>query len=172
MFSQDQVVPPPPHELPVTPVTPVTARQQTSTPSPKSSPTASGPYHRSERIVSLLVGLALPLLAGTMVWWPWGVPDIFDSGTALLVVAISSLALSLLGAFVFRSMWAVLVVPCAWVVGQIVGLVVATLVQGATFEYFWSTTAVLTGLAMWPLAVCGGVGAMVGKWWHGRQQRI
>jgi hypothetical protein len=107
-----------------------------------------------------------------MVWWPWGVPDIFDSEMALLIVAISSLALSLLGGFVFRSMWAVLVVPGAWVAGQMASLVVTTLVQGETFAYFWNMTAVLTQLAALPLAVCGGVGAMAGIWWHGRQQRV
>lgn len=146
-----------------------TASEPMAQPSPNisSQPSPAAP-RRDKGVLTLVLGVVLPLLAGTMVWWPWGVPDIFDSGTALLIVTISSLALSLLGGFAFRSMWAVLVVPCAWLLGQMVGLVVATLVQGATFEYFWNTTAVLAGLAAWPLAVCGGVGAMVSKWWHGR----
>ena len=170
MVSQEQVVPPPPPESSVTP------SQQTSSQITQTAQSAQTPQMPSVspqsrgRVLSLVLAGALPLLAGTMVWWPWGPGDMFDSELTFWTVVVSGLVLALLGGGFLRSMWAVLVIPCAWLVGEMASSVVVTLIQGGTFNNFWDVTSMFVAWATVPLAVCGGFGALLGKWWHRERQ--
>ncbi len=108
---------------------PVENKQTATSLEGRSGPTPVWP----RRWVSLLMyflGVVLPMVAGSMVGWPWWVGDIFDAewvlNTVVLVMALSVFA----GAFLLRSWWAFLIVPVAWIVGEILGAALAPFVQG------------------------------------------
>lgn len=145
---------PPVHEPPTV---------NTSAQSPQPAPPS-----RRRGSARLLLGVALPLVAGSMVWWPWGVPDIFDSGEVLLTVVLSMVLGTAIGAWLLGlrlpGAWGALLAPLAWIVGEVLAAVFVPLLEGGwpalqAQEHFWDAQAVIIQLALLPLLVCAGVGA-------------
>lgn len=144
---------------------------QPATANEKPSQEVSAPPRSGKRLFVMALGVALPLIAGTMVWWPWGVGDMFDSGWVLFTVAVAGGVLAFAGALLLRTPWALLIVPAVWAVGEMLGLGVATLAAGGDWEHFWDTTLMIVWLVILPLALCAGLGSLLGKWLHQRRQR-
>src|SRR5215469_2746837 len=81
-------------------------------------------------IVFSILGTVLPLVAGSMVWWPWGVPDFFDSQWVFNLVIVAALVSVAVGAFLlcyaFRVWWVAVFAAVAWIIGEFLGVVVRT----------------------------------------------
>jgi len=99
-------------------------------------------------IVVLLstLGIALPLVAGSMVSWPWGLGGIplNDWFLAIVVPVVVPVTLgAFLLCFALRTWWVALFAGAAWVVGEFLAAMVHPLVVGgwpelqATQGYFW-----------------------------------
>ena len=89
-------------------------------------------------IVFSILGIALPLVAGSMVWWPWGVPDFFDSQWVLNLVILAALVSVAVGAFLlcyaFLAWWVAVFATVARIVGEFLSLVVRTMVEGSSIQ--------------------------------------
>ena len=61
-------------------------------------------------IVFSILGIVLPMAAGSMIWWPWGVPNFFDSQWVLNLIILAAFMSVAVGAFLlcfaFRVWWA------------------------------------------------------------------
>jgi predicted anti-sigma-YlaC factor YlaD len=115
-----------------------------------------------------ILGIAMPLVAGSMVSWPWGVGDVFDSEWVFNTVVLSMAVFVAIGAFllswVYRAWWVALLAPLAWVVGEFLGAVVRPLVEGGwpalqAQQHFWDAQGVVIPMALVPLLLCAGFGA-------------
>jgi hypothetical protein len=128
-------------------------------------------------IVFSILGTVLPLVAGSMVWWPWGVPDFFDSQWVFNLVIVAALVSVAVGAFLlcyaFRVWWVAVFAAVGWIIGEFLGMVVRTLVEGSSFQLqawdpFWSVQIGLIFMALMPLflgMVIGASGGLeLGKW--------
>src|SRR6516164_5370628 len=73
-------------------------------------------------IVFSILGIALPLVTGSMVWWPWGVSDFLDSQWVLNTVILAAFVAVAVGAFLlclaFRVWWVTAFVAVAWIVAE------------------------------------------------------
>ncbi len=116
-------------------------------------------------------GVALPLVAGTMVSWPWGVPDIFDAEWVFVTVGLAMILSVFFGAcllcFAFRAWWAAVFAGVAWIVGEFLAAVVRPLVEGGwpalqAQGYFWGGQGGLILLALVPLLLSMALGAAGG----------
>ena len=128
-------------------------------------------------IVFSFLGIALPLVAGSMVWWPWGVPDFLDSQWVLNTVILGALASVAVGSFLlclaFRVWWVAVFMTIAWIVGECLSRLVRTLVEGSSLQLqawdpFWSVQIGLICMALMPLFLGAAIGASgglaLGKW--------
>ena len=122
-------------------------------------------------IVFSILGIALPLVAGSMVWWPWGVPDFVDSPWVLNLVIIVALVSVAVGAFLlcfaFRVWWVAVFAGVAWIVGEFLSVLVRTLVEGRSsqllaWDPFWSVQIGLICMALMPLFLGMAIGASGG----------
>jgi hypothetical protein len=93
-------------------------------------------------VLLCILGVAMPLVAGSMVCWPLGWP--FGVELSLNLILLMMAVLATVGAFLlgfaFRAWWAALLVPVAWIVGDFLGSVVRRFVDGwwpFTNEHFW-----------------------------------
>jgi len=131
-------------------------------------------------VLLCILGVAMPLVAGSMVclsWgWPFG-PDLSLYATLLMMAVLAAVGAFLLG-FVFRARWAAWLVPVAWIVGDFLGAVVRRLVDGEWpfgNEHFLAAQSgdvVLFGSLMIILGFIGvAVGSRFRRWWEMRQQR-
>jgi hypothetical protein len=84
------------------PASPVEEKQAAASTEKKSQPIPASPQ-RWIQVLLLILGVALPVVAGSMVWWPWGVPDIFDSEWVLWTVVLGTCLLVFVGAALLRS---------------------------------------------------------------------
>jgi hypothetical protein len=118
-----------------------------------------------------ILGIALPLVAGSMVWWPWGVPDFLDSPWVLDTVILAALMSVAAGAFLlclaFRVWWVAVFVAVAWIVGEFLGVLVRTLLEGSSLQLqawdpFWSVQIGLICMALMPLFLGAAIGASGG----------
>ena len=118
-----------------------------------------------------LLGIALPLVAGSMVWWPWGVPDFFDSqwdlNLVILAALVSVAVASFLLCFAFRVWWVAVFAACAWIFGEFLSVLVRTLVEGNSFQLqawdpFWSAQIGLIFMVLMPLFLGLVIGAPCG----------
>jgi hypothetical protein len=119
-------------------------------------------------ILFSIPGIALPLVAGSMVWWPWGVPDFLDSPWVLNLVILAALVSVAVGAFLlcyaFRVWWVAVCAAVAWIVGELLSLLVRTMVEGSSFQLqawdpFWSAQIGLIFMAVMPLFLGMVIGA-------------
>jgi hypothetical protein len=136
--------------------------QERSEPAPASS-------RRWRDLLMPILGVALPLVAGSMIWWPWGVPDIFDAGWVLATVVLGMVLSVIVGAFLLRSAWALLIVPVAWIGGEMLAAVLRPLVEGgwpalqaASENHLWDAELTLLSLAFTPLILCALLGTAGG----------
>ncbi len=123
-------------------------------------------------IVLSILGIALPLMAGSMVCWPWwGVPDFVDSQWVLNLVILAALVSAAIGAFllcfVFRVWWVALFAGFGWIFGEFLSVLVWTLVEGGssqlqTWDPFWSVQMGLIFMALMPLFLGMVIGASGG----------
>jgi hypothetical protein len=130
--------------------------------------------HRGRVALFSILGVALPLIAGSMFWWPWGVPDFMDSQGVFITVVLAGVVSVTVGAFLlcfaFSAMWVAVFAGVAWIVGEFLGLLVRTLVEGGssqllTWEPFWSVQGSLILVALVPLLFCMAFGAAVASRW-------
>ncbi len=122
---------------------------------------------QQSRILRWIVGVVLPMVAGTTLWWIpslFGYADIMDSPTVGYTVIGVTVVLAFAGAAVLRSWWALLIVPAAWLVGEIL----AALVMGlATSSMNWGILLLPGGLILFvglPVLISAGLGALFGQW--------
>src|SRR5215472_14465438 len=124
--------------------------KQAGTPLEERSEPPPASSSRERGMLIFMLGVALPLVAGSMIWWPWGVPVIFDAAwvftTAVLAMALSVLV----GAFLLRSSWTLVLAPVAWIAGELLAAVVRTLVEGgwpalqaASEQHLWDAEFML-----------------------------
>ena len=89
-------------------------------------------------IVFSILGIALPLVAGSMVWWSWRGPDFVDSQWVLNLVILAALVSVAVGAFLLcfalRVWWVAVFATVARIVGEFLSLVVRTLVEGSSSQ--------------------------------------
>jgi hypothetical protein len=118
-----------------------------------------------------ILGIALPLVAGSMVWWPWGVPDFVDSQWVLNLVILAALVSVAVGAFLlcfaFRLWWVAVFAAVGWIVGEFLSVLVRTLVEGNSsqlqaWDPFWSAQIGLIFMALMPLFLGLVIGASGG----------
>ncbi len=131
-------------------------------------PTPASPRRWKDRLLSIL-GVALPLVAGSMLWWPWAVPDSFDAAWVFTTVALGMVLSVTVGAFLLRSAWALVIAPLAWVAGEMLAAVVRPLVEGgwsalqaASENHLWDAEFTLLTLLMTPLILCALLGTAGG----------
>ncbi len=101
-------------------------------------------HHRSRNVLLAILGVALPLVAGSMLWWPWEVQGFRDSGylySIELAGAVTVTVGAFLLCFALGAWWVGVFAGLAWVVGEVLGLLVHTLVEGGwsalQTQYFW-----------------------------------
>ena len=119
-------------------------------------------------IVFCILGIALPLVAGSMVCWPWGVPDFVDSPWVLNLVILAALVSVAVGAFLLcfalRVWWVAVFAAVGWIVGEFLSVLVRTLVEGSSsqlqaWDPFWSVQLGLLFMALMPLFLGMVIGA-------------
>jgi hypothetical protein len=122
-------------------------------------------------IVFSILGIVLPLVAGSMVWWSWGVPEFVDSPWVLNLVIVAALVSVAVGAFllcfVFRLWWVAVFAGVGWIVGEFLSVLVRTLVEGSSsqlqaWDPFWSAQIGLFFMAVMPLFIGMAIGASGG----------
>jgi hypothetical protein len=159
--------------------------KQMATPLEKQSElTAASPRRWIPVLLSILV-VALSLVAGSMVAWPWEGSYGFLSSYESFFLVVGAMCLTafvgtfLVRVFLFRSWRALWVVPVAWIVGDILTVVLFPLIVGGWPALQnelpeWSTGGMVILYALVPLLLCSFVGAVCGigfsAWWKKRQQ--
>jgi hypothetical protein len=120
-------------------------------------------------MLMLILGVALPLVAGSMIWWPWGVPDIFDAAWVFITVVLGMALSVIVGAYLLRSAWALVLAPGAWITGELLAAVVRPLVEGgwpalqaASEQHLWDAEFTLLSIAVTPLILCTLLGTAGG----------
>jgi hypothetical protein len=136
---------------------------------------------RQQRIWQVLLGVALPLVAGLLLWgvpWLWETPDLFDAaGPFLTVVALTAL-LTIAGAALLRLWWALVIVPAAWAIGEMLGaaahysLLPGDWSQSALlwWQRFWRVTATLVPAGAVVVFLFAGVGVRLSLWLQRRRR--
>jgi len=122
-------------------------------------------------VLMTILGVALPMLAGSMISWPWGVPDIFDAEWVFNTVVLGTVLSVVVGAFLLRSWWGLLIVPVAWAVGEILGAVLRPLVEGGwpalqAEIHLWDAQGTILSLACLPVIGCAFVGTGLGVFFN------
>lgn len=122
---------------------------------------------QQSRTLRWIVGIVAPLVAGTTLWWIpslFGYADIMDNPTVGYTVFGITIALVFAGAAVLRSWWAILIVPAAWLVGDILGSLVTWL---ATASVNWVFVPLSGGLILYlglPVVIAAALGVLFGQW--------
>lgn len=115
-----------------------------------------------------ILGVGLPLVAGTMFWWIpalRGYADVMDDFTTGAIVLGVTMALSFVAATALRSGWALLIVPAAWVVGETVTALIMSLgASNVDWEGFLPLLVGVIFYALPPLLIAAGLGMFFGQW--------
>jgi predicted anti-sigma-YlaC factor YlaD len=115
-----------------------------------------------------ILGVALPLVAGSMVKWPWGgVPEESAFFTVILAIFVSVAVGAFLLCFAFRAWWVSVFAGVAWIVGEFLASVVRPLVEGGWPALqgqwnFWGEQEIYISLALAPLLLGMALGAAGG----------
>lgn len=128
-----------------------------------------------DRLLSILA-VTLPLVAGSMVSWPWGVPDIFDAEWVFYTVVVATSLMALVGAFLLRPPWALVIVLVAWMGGEFLGAVVRPLVEGGwpalqAELHFWDVQRTIIPMGASFVFIWTAFGTALRWWLQERQQR-
>ncbi len=124
--------------------------------------------HRWRVALFSILGVALPLVAGSMVKWPWGgVPEETAFFTVILAIIVSVAVGAFLLCFAFRAWWAAVFAGVAWFVGEFLACVVSPLVEGGWPALqgqwnFWEFQSMVISLALMPLLIGMALGAAGG----------
>jgi len=103
-----------------------------------------------------------------------------SSAWTFYAIVLGMCLAAVVGGMLLRSFWALLIVPAAWIGGEIPGEVLYLLVAGGWHAlqneiHFWDTQSVFIPLAVVPLIVCALLGAAgsisLSGWLKKRQQR-
>lgn len=155
---------------------PVDDKQKKTTPiAPQSRP--APPLHRRWRQVLLpILSVALPMIAGSMISWPWGVGDILDSFWVFWTVFLGTCLMVFVGATWLRSPWALLIVPVAWVVGEILGAALFPFIQGGwpalhAEIHFWDAQGTIIPFGLLIVVLFTLFGTALGTWLKEREPR-
>jgi hypothetical protein len=168
---------------------PVENKQMAAPLEKRSKPTPASPKRWIGVLLSIL-GIVLALAGGFVIAWPWRYMGVSETNAFLISVLFGGGGfLIFVGAALFRSWWALLIVSVAWVVGWILaGGILSPLVYGwycgniadpCTYSHWygpgWSAVQALfeTGviwrdmgtwlpIAFVPLLICTVLGAWVG----------
>jgi hypothetical protein len=151
---------------------------QTATSIEKKSKPIPASSQRWIQILLPILGVALPLVAGSMISWPWGggVGDIFDSEWVFLTVVVATGLAALIGATLLRSPWALLIVPVAWIGGEFLAAVVRPLVEGGwpvlqAEIHFWDIQRTIVPMGASFVFIWTAFGTALGMWLKDRRQR-
>lgn len=117
-----------------------------------------------------IFGIVLPLVAGSMVNWPWGAEQL-DNGTVLYIVLMTMAVSVTVGVvllyFGSRARWTCLLAPLAWLVGEFeygwtdhYALHWTKWGPGAG-PYFWPFQIQLIVLMLMPFVICMGIGVVL-----------
>jgi hypothetical protein len=128
------------------------------------------PLRRWIAVLFSIFGIVLPLVAGSMVNWPWGVEEL-DNGTVFYTVVLAMVVSVAVGVvllyFAFRARWTCLLAPFAWLVGEFVYGVIDH------YELHWTQWGPGVGVHFWgfqsgvilgmliPLLICMGIGVAI-----------
>jgi hypothetical protein len=117
-----------------------------------------------------IFGIVLPLVAGSMVNWPWGVEEL-DNGTVFNMVVPAMGVSVTVGVvilyFAFRARWTCWLAPLAWLVGEFVYGVIDhyalhwTQWGPGAGPYFWGFQVQLIALMLIPFLICMGIGVVL-----------
>lgn len=152
----------------------ITQKQDNDLQQGNQAPSPTKEHRWRDRLLSTL-GVVMSLVAGSMVSWPWGVGDIFDAEWILNTVVVATGLLALVGAFLLRSKWALLIVPAAWIGGELLGAVVRPLVEGGWTAlqaevHFWDVQRVIVPMGVAFVFIWTILGTGLGKWLKARLQ--
>ena len=127
---------------------------------------AASPAEQARTQVRLSsLGILLPWAAGTTVWWVpafwWGDGGLSSNPVAIYVVVAVSILFAFAGAALLRTWSALLIVPAAWALGQIM--------YGMTEHWpmwpdLWHAIARHVGLPALALVGCAVPGVLFGQW--------
>ena len=144
--------------------------KQTTTSSEGRSKQAPPSLPRWIAVFFAIFGIVLPLVAGSMVNWPWGIEEL-DNGTVFNMVVLAmgvSVAVGVvLLYYAFRARWTCLLAPFAWLVGEFVYGVINhyelhwTQWGPGVGEHFWDFQSGIIPLMLIPLLICMGIGVAI-----------
>jgi predicted anti-sigma-YlaC factor YlaD len=138
---------------------PVEEKQATTVSEGRSRHTPASPPRWIVVLLSI-IGIALPLVAGSMASWPWGLGGI-PLNEWILAIVVPVVVPVTIGAcllcFAFRTWWVAVFAGVAWIVGEFLAAVVRPLAVGgwpelqATQGYFWWLQGIYIGPMLVPL---------------------
>ena len=133
-------------------------------------------------VLLTILGIVLPIAGGFLMGWPWWDEEVGQNMVYATMFYVGEALSVCIGASLLRSWFAVLIVPFAWLVGEVMGAVLHTLVEGgwpalqAALEsgFIWIAQGWIEFVAL-PITLCAALGAVVGvllsKWLRKRRQQ-
>jgi hypothetical protein len=144
--------------------------KQTTTWSEGQSKQAPPSLPRWIAVLFSIFGIGLPLVAGSMVNWPWG-GEVLDNGTVLYTVLLAMGVSVTIGVvllyYAFRARWACWLAPLAWFVGEFVYGVIDhyalhwTQWGPGVGEHFWGFEVGFIPIMSIPLLICLVIGIAI-----------
>jgi hypothetical protein len=162
-------------------LSPVENKQMATHLEKQSKPTPASSRRWIGVLLSIL-GIVLPIAGGFLMGWPWWAKEVGQNMVYATMFYVGEALSVCIGASLLRSWVAVLIVPIAWVAGEVMGAVLHTLVEGgwpalqAALEsgFIWIAQGWIEFVAL-PITLCAALGAVVGvflsKWLRKRRQQ-
>ena len=141
----------------------------------RSPPAATSPRRPLWRT---MLGVALPVVAATAIWWIpalwslWSHGDVIVEPGAIIAVVIVTRLLTFAGGALLRSRWALLIVPAAWAIGEMLTTLIWSvaisgldwLTNSLNWAIFWPVTGLILAIGSLPVLICAGLGVLFGRW--------
>lgn len=149
-------------------LSPVENKQMATPLEKQSKPTPASPRRWIGVLLSIL-GIVLPIAGGFLIGYPWWVGEVGQNMVYGIMIYVGVALSVCIGASLLRSWFAVLIVPFAWLVGDVMGVVLHSLVQGGWTAlqvelesgFFWMNMVWLEYAAL-PIVLCAALGTWVG----------